>query len=213
MAQGAETWWREFQHKAATPSFPLKPQQVIATLAELLPEDSIIVADAGTPTPFIAAYFRSCSGRRVIIPRGYGGLGFALPAAIGAKLARPEATVVALMGDGSFGMTVGEFETLHRLGLSITVVQFSNGQFGWLKIIQERSYGRQFYQVDFSSDTDHAAIARGFGLTGMRVEHPGDLAPAIRQAIQSPSPTFVDLAVEPEMVEVPPVIKWQIKRR
>ncbi len=213
MEKGQATWWSNFEQQASRHTMPLVPQHIIASLAKALPEDTILVADAGTPTPFVAAYFRSCAGRRVIIPRGYGGLGYALPAAIGAKVARPQATVVALMGDGSFGMTAGELESLHRLGLPITVIQFSNASFGWLKIIQDLYYRKQFYQVDFSWDTDHAGIARGFGLKAVKVDHPGDLANVIHDAIQCDEPTFIDLAVKPEMVEVPPVHKWQIQRR
>ncbi len=149
----------------------------------------------------------------MIIPRGYGGLGYAMPAAMGAKLARPEATVVALMGDGSFGMTSGEFETLHRLGLPVTVIQFSNGGFGWIKILQDLYYEKQFYQVDFSTDTDHAAIARGFGVKSFRADGPGDLRGVLHDAVRGDEPVFVDLAVEPEVVETPPVSKWQTLRR
>ncbi len=211
--KGAEAWWAEFQKKAEQHTFPFKPQQIVATLADVLPENSIIVADAGTPTPFVSAYLRSRAGRRVLIPRGYGGLGYALPAAMGAKLASPKSTVVALMGDGSFGMTVGEFETLHRLGIPITVVQFTNGEFGWLKIIQDLNYGKQFYQVDFSSDTDHVGIARGFGIKSFKVDCPSELAGILRAAVSSEEATFIDLAVEPEVIETPPVHKWQTQRR
>ncbi len=213
LCEGAEAWWAEFRNKAKQQTYPFKPQQIVATLADVLPEDSIIVADAGTPTPFVSAYLRSRAGRRVIIPRGYGGLGYALPAAMGAKLASPQSTVVALMGDGSFGMAVGEFETLHRLGIPITVVQFTNGEFGWLKIIQDLNYGKQFYQTDFSPDTDHAGIARGFGITSCKVDRPSELAGILRAAVSSEEATFIDLAVEPEVVETPPVHKWQTQRR
>lgn len=213
ISQGAESWWAEFQRKAGHDRLPYKPQHIIASLADVLPQDSIVVADAGTPTPFLSAYFRSREGRRVIIPRGYGGLGYALPAAMGAKLGSPSSTVVALMGDGSFGMTAGEFETLHRLGLPITVVQFSNGGFGWIKILQDLYYEKQFYQVDFSSDTDHVGIARGFGIKSMQVDCPGKLTEILRSAIHSDEPTFIDLAVEPEVDETPPVHKWQTQRR
>ena len=88
MDDGAAVWWDEFRRQAAEGTLPLKPQQIVAALTEILPENSIVVADAGTPTPHIAAYSSSRAGRRVIIPRGYGGLGYALPAAMGAKLAR-----------------------------------------------------------------------------------------------------------------------------
>jgi acetolactate synthase-1/2/3 large subunit len=190
-------------------SIPIKPQRVIKELAEALPADSIIIADAGTPTPFTAAYLRSQAGRQVIIPRGYGGLGYAIPAVLGAKLAAPQSTVVGLMGDGSFGMSSNELETLGRLGLPVTLIQFNNSCFGWIKVSQKLYQEGQYHCVDFSSDTDHPAIARGFGLQGVRVEHPQDVGGVIREALTSKQPTFIDIITESEVAELPPVEKWR----
>jgi acetolactate synthase-1/2/3 large subunit len=174
-----------------------------------LPADSIIIADAGTPTPFTAAYLRSQAGRRVIIPRGYGGLGYAIPAVLGAKLAAPQSTVVGLMGDGSFGMSSNELETLGRLGLPVTLIQFNNNCFGWIKVSQKLYQEGRYHCVDFSSDTDHVTIARGFGLQGIRVDYPQDVGVAIREALASEQPTFIDIITESEVTELPPVEKWQ----
>jgi acetolactate synthase-1/2/3 large subunit len=201
-------FWAEFEAKAAAIATPIKPQRVFHALGRLLPPDSIVVADAGTPTPFAAAYLRSAAGRRVIIPRGYGGLGYAIPGVTGAKLARPEATVVGLMGDGSFGMSAGELETLGRLGLPLTLIQFNNACFGWIKVSQELSYDGQCYGVDFAAETDHAGIARGFGLRGVRVEAPDDVEPVIREALAAKCPTFIDIVTKCETTELPPVEKF-----
>ena len=211
MDDGAAVWWDEFRQQAAERALPLKPQQIVAALTEILPENSIVVADAGTPTPHIAAYFRSRAGRRVIIPRGYGGLGYALPAAMGAKLARPDATVVALMGDGSFGMVATEFETLRRLGLPITVVQFSNAAFGWIKKLQQL-HGTPFYQSDFSADTDHAAIVRGFGVAGIKMDRPHDLAEVLHDAVRASAPNFIDVPSADEVAAMPPMPQWRKAR-
>jgi acetolactate synthase-1/2/3 large subunit len=207
-AEEISAFWAEFEAKAAESTTPIKPQRVIQALSTLLPAKSVIVADAGTPTPFVAAYLRSPAGRRVIIPRGYGGLGYAIPGVVGAKLARPEATVVGLMGDGSFGMSVGELETIGRLGLPVTLVQFTNACFGWIKVSQELFHGGNSFGVDFGTETDHAGIARGFGLRGVRVEDPGDVEPVLREALASPHPTFVDIVTECETTELPPVEKF-----
>jgi acetolactate synthase I/II/III large subunit len=204
-----KAFWAEFEDKAASTVVPIKPQRVIQALARLLPPDAIVVADAGTPTPYTAAYLCSAAGRHVIIPRGYGGLGYALPGVVGAKLARPQATVVGLIGDGSFGMIAGELETLDRLGLAVTVVQFNNACFGWIKALQEFFQGGRVFGVDFSTDTDYAAIARGFGLRSIQVEDPKEVEPALRQALASDRPTFVDIQTECETSEVPPVARWQ----
>jgi acetolactate synthase-1/2/3 large subunit len=205
----ASDWWDQVRPKMLSDSVPIKPQRVMKELAEALPKDSVVVADAGTGTPFTSAFYTSPAGRYVVIPRGYGGLGYALPGVVGAKLARPEATVVGLMGDGSFGMSVGELETIARLQLPLTILQFSNACFGWIKTLQNLYYDARYLSVDFSPDTDHAGIARGFGLQGVRIEQPDDLGAAIRQAIQSDKPTFIDVATESEETELPPVHKWQ----
>jgi acetolactate synthase-1/2/3 large subunit len=206
-------FWADFDAKAAVTTAPIKPQRVIHTLARLLPSDSIIIADAGTPTPFTAAYLRSAAGRRVIIPRGYGGLGYAIPGVVGAKLARPKATVVGLMGDGSFGMSAGELETVGRLGLPVVIIQFNNACFGWIKVSQELMCDGRCFGVDFSADTDHVAIARGFGLRGVRVEEPGEVEPAMREAFSADRPTFIDILTEPETTELPPVEKFHRAQR
>jgi acetolactate synthase-1/2/3 large subunit len=205
----AQAWWQAFEAKAAASSSPVKPQRVTKELAHVLPPDSIVVADAGTPTPFTAACCQtSQAGRRVIIPRAHGGLGYAIPGVVGAKLARPEATVVGLFGDGSFGMSAGDLETISRLGLPVTLIQFTNGSFGWIKIVQKLYRGGKYLSVDLSPDTDHVAIARGFGLRALRVERSDNLGDVLREAIQSDQPSFVEIVSEPEHEECPPVAKW-----
>jgi acetolactate synthase-1/2/3 large subunit len=113
------------------------------------------------------------------------------------------------MGDGSFGMSAGELETIARLRLPVTILQFNNSCFGWIKTLQCLYHGGRYVSVDFSADTDYAGIARGFGLQGLRIEHPKDLRPAIREAVRSDQATFIDVVTESEETEVPPVHKWQ----
>jgi acetolactate synthase-1/2/3 large subunit len=187
---------------------PLKPQRVMKALQRLLPPDTVIVADAGTGTPFTSAFYPSPAGRHVIIPRGYGGLGYALPGVVGAKLARPNSPVIALVGDGSFGMACGDLETIARLNLPIVLLQFNNSSFGWIKTLQHLYKDKRYLSVDFSSTTDYAAIAEGFGIHGVRVEHAADLEPALQAALASNKPTFIDVLSESEVTEIPPVERW-----
>jgi acetolactate synthase-1/2/3 large subunit len=208
ISRETEHWWESVEAKMRSDSIPIKPQRVMKELCDALPPDSVIVADAGTGTPFTSAFYESPGGRYVVIPRGYGGLGYAIPGVVGAKFARPEATVIGLMGDGSFGMSAGELETIARLQLPVTILQFNNSCFGWIKTLQTLYYDARYVSVDFSADTDHAGIARGFGLLGVRVDKPADLGPAIRKAIQSDKPTFIDVITESEETELPPVHKW-----
>ena len=111
------------------------------------------------------------------------------------------------MGDGSFAMCAGELETLVRLGLPVTCVVFSNAEFGWIKAGQRAGFGGRYFSVDFSR-TDHAAVARAFGLGAWRVEDPRELEGALRAALALDSPALVDVIVQPLEEAVAPVSEW-----
>ncbi|RMD94922.1 MAG: thiamine pyrophosphate-binding protein, partial [Alphaproteobacteria bacterium] len=187
---------------------PIRPEAVVAALRALLDDEAVICADPGTPCPYFSAYYRQrVAGRQFITNRAHGALGFSLGAAIGAQVGRPNARVVAAMGDGSFAMCCGELETLGRYGLPITVVVFSNATFGWIKAGQNAGFGRRFYNVDFSR-TDHAAVARAFGLAAWRVEEPRALRPALAAALAHDGPALVDVLTQPLHEAAAPVSEW-----
>jgi acetolactate synthase I/II/III large subunit len=201
-------WFSGEAAKMASEASPLKPQRVMRALQGCLPADSVIVADAGTGTPFTSAYYLSPAGRHVIIPRGYGGLGYAIPGVVGAKLARPNSTVIGLVGDGSFGMSCGELETIARLNLRVVLLLFNNAMFGWIKNLQHLYRDQRYLSVDFSADTDYAGIAHGFGLRGVRIREASELEPALQAALAADGPTLIDVRTESELEEVPPVERW-----
>ena len=190
---------------------PIKPQRVIATLRKLLDDDATIVADPGTPTPYICAqYLLARPGRWTVIPRAHGGLGYALPAVVGAYYAAEtlgRGRTVALMGDGSFGMSVGELETITRLNLPVVLMQFNNRAFGWIKELQHLYHGDRYFSVDFN-DVDYPAIAAGFGFRSWRVTDPADLEPTMRAALDDGGPCFIDIVSESQITETPPVHAW-----
>ena len=123
--------FRSFEVLAASDDSPIKPERVVAELQKALDKDAIVVADPGTPCPYLSAYYVvRGTGRRYFSNRAHGALGYALAASIGAHFARPKVKTVAVMGDGSFGMCVGELETAVRLKLPITFVVISNAVYG-----------------------------------------------------------------------------------
>ena len=193
---------------ATSDARPIKPERVIETLNRVLPEDAVVCADPGTPCPYFSAYYTiRRPGRHFITNRAHGALGYALAASVGAQVGRPNAKVVAAMGDGSFGMCVGEFETIVRLGLPITSVVFSNSVYGWIKAGQKSGFGERYYSVDFSR-TDHAAVAAAYGVKSWRVEDPGELEAVMKQAIAHDGPTLVDVIAEPLQDAAAPVSEW-----
>jgi acetolactate synthase-1/2/3 large subunit len=201
-------YWRDVAAQAAMHTSPIKPAHVIRELRNLLDDDAIIVADPGTPTPFLnAQYELRRGGRTLVIPRAHGGLGYAIPAVVGAWYAGGGRRVVGMTGDGSFGMSVGELETISRLGLPITIIQCSNGSFGWIKELQHLYHDDRYFSVDFNT-VDYAAIARGFGMEAAHVSDPAELAGAMRRALAADGPYFLDLATESPITETPPVAAW-----
>lgn len=206
----AAPFWAEMAERAASHEVPLAPQRVIDALWQHTPDDVVIVADPGTMTPFTAAQFRTRRpGRSIVIPRAHGGLGYALPATVGAAFARPHERIVGLVGDGSFGMSGTELATIASLHLPITLVLFNNGSFGWIKMLQRLYYGNRFHNVDFTSTMDAVGIAEAFGVRGVRITHPDQLVPALTDALSSNEPVFIDVPTKSELDEVPPVYAWQ----
>jgi acetolactate synthase-1/2/3 large subunit len=112
-----------------------------------------------------------------------------------------------MTGDGSFGMSVGELETISRLGLPITIIQCSNGSFGWIKELQHLYHDDRYFSVDFNT-VDYAAIARGFGMEAAHASDPAELAKVLRRALTADGPFFLDLATESPITETPPVAAW-----
>ncbi|MEM0907834.1 MAG: thiamine pyrophosphate-binding protein [Pseudomonadota bacterium] len=187
---------------------PIRPERLIAALMAGLDDDAIIVADPGTPCPYVSAHYRwRKAGRHFITNRAHGALGYALGAAIGAHIGRPSVKTVALMGDGSFGFACGEFETIVRHNLPITAVVVSNAAFGWIKAGQNAGFGQRFYNVDFGR-TDHAAVARAFGVTSYTVDDPAMLARVLHEAIAHDGPTLVDVICQPLHEAAAPVSEW-----
>jgi acetolactate synthase-1/2/3 large subunit len=200
--------FRAFQELARSQETPIRPERIVATLQELLPPDAVIVADAGTPCPYLSAYYELReAGRHFITNRAHGALGYALPAAVGAQIGRPAATCVAVMGDGSFGFASGELETICRLRLPITMVVVANATFGWIKAGQKSGFGERYFAVDFTPG-QHARIAEAYGIRSWRVVDPADLRPALAEALEAGAPSLVDVVTQPLHEARAPVSEW-----
>ena len=200
--------FQAFDALAKADAKPIRPERLVSELQAALPPDAVVVADPGTPCPYLSAYLvLDKAGRRFISNRAHGALGYAMPAAVGAQFARPGAKCVAVMGDGSFAFAAGELETVVRLGLPITFVVVSNSSFGWIKAGQKTGYGGRYHAVDFSR-SDHARIAEAYGVRSWSVAEPGDLAPALQAALSHDGPSLVDAICQPLEEARAPVSEW-----
>lgn len=220
-AQGADTFggaeaiaekkrrkFDAFEVLARSDQAPIRPERVIRALMNTLPEDATVVSDPGTSCPYFSAYYQlPRPGRHFITNRAHGALGYSLSASLGAWYGRPASKTVALMGDGSFGFTVGELETVCRSRAPIAYVVFSNATFGWIKASQFADKEARYYNVDFNR-TDNAAIAAAYGVKSWRVEDPADLERVLGEAIAHDGPTLVDVITQPLEESNAPVRRW-----
>ncbi len=208
IAEAKARKWEVFQRLAASDARPILPERTIATLRRILDDDAIVVGDPGTPCPYLSAYYElNTTGRSLFSNRAHGALGYALSAATGAAIGAEGRKVVGLMGDGSFGFTCGELETVVRLNLPITFIVFSNAVYGWIKAGQKTKFDERYFSVDFDR-TDHRAVAEAFGVTAFRAEDPETLETTLRQAIDHPGPTLVDVISQPLQEANAPVSEW-----
>jgi acetolactate synthase-1/2/3 large subunit len=187
----------------------LDPRDVVRAIRREASDDVLLVADPGTPTPNVAAYWETIeAAREVIVPRGHGPMGYTIPAAIGAALSSPDRRVVGLTADGSFAMAIGELETAVRLQLPIIYVQFSNGSMGWIKMLQHLYMGKRYFDVDLGP-IDAVAVARGMGLDAARVTSLEEFSETLRRNLASRGPAFIDVPVPDQINLVPPVAPWR----
>jgi len=200
--------FEKFRALAESSETPIKPERVVAELSKALDGDAIVVADPGTPCPYLSAYYVvRGTGRRYFSNRAHGALGYALAASVGAHYGRPSVKAVAVMGDGSFGMCAGELETVVRLKLPITFLVISNATYGWIKAGQKAGYAERYFSVDFGV-TDHAKVAAAFGVRSWRVTLPSELGAALKNALSSAEPTLVDIVCQPLQEAKAPVSEW-----
>jgi acetolactate synthase-1/2/3 large subunit len=187
---------------------PIRPERLVAELNRVLQDDAVVVADPGTPCPYFSAYFENQrTGRQFISNRAHGALGYSMAAAVGAYFGRPGAKIVSIMGDGSFGFTVGELETICRLNIPLAMVVISNSTYGWIKAGQKSGFGERYFSVDFSR-TDHAAVARAFGVKSYRVDDPAKLGATLRLAVEANEPVLVDVLCQSLEQARAPVSEW-----
>lgn len=177
----------------APPSDQLTPWYVIQTLRELLPRDAILSVDVGAHKQLAGQLWKAYQPNTYFNSNGLSSMGYAFPAAIGLKLARPAQTVVCLTGDGGFSMVLPDLETAVRLGLAFTTVVISDDCLSLIRIGQQaRGYpaaGVESLPINF------AQVAEGFGAKGITVRSHEQYVPALKEALASDVPVVVDVRV------------------
>ncbi len=184
---------------------PLHPLNVIRTLGEELPENTIVTTDVGQHQMWVAQAYPFRRPRTLLTSGGLGTMGFGLPAAIGAALAAPESRVLCVTGDGSILMNIQELATLAELDLPVAIVVLNNDHLGLVRQQQELFYGQRYEASRFGSAPDFAAVARAFGIRGVRLDPTGDPLSQLRSALALPGPCLIDVPIADNMNVYPMV--------
>ena len=166
---------------------PVMPPRLFTEICNATAEDAFITCDAGENRLFMTHFFQTRSPGSLIMP-GIGAMGYAIPAALAAKLVYPDRQVLAVTGDGGFGMALNGLLTARDENIPIVVVVLNNSALGWVKHgQQERVIASEFAPTNF------AEVARAMGCNGVRVESPGDLPAAFAEALAAPVATVIDV--------------------
>jgi len=184
---------------------PLRPERIMREIDKRLNHESVVVADASYSSIWIANYISAKTlGARFLTPRGLAGLGWGLPMAIGAKVAKPDAPVFCVVGDGGFAHAWAELETAVRMKAKVILVVLNNGILGYQKHAENIKFGA-FTDACHFVPVDHAAIARAVGAKGIRVDEASQLGSALDEALNNDTITVIDVVTDPNAF---PPVTW-----
>ncbi len=198
-------WWRKIDEwKASVPlvceqsETEIKPQSLIENLHRVTNGEAIIVTDVGQHQMWAAQFYPCKYSRQFITSGGLGTMGFGLPAAMGAQLARPDKQVIAIVGDGGFQMTNQEIITAVQYGIPLKVLIMNNGYLGMVRQWQEMFYDRAYSEVDLSVSPDFVKLAEAYGALGLRATTPAELTDVLEKGLSHPGVTIFDIVVSKE---------------
>jgi acetolactate synthase I/II/III large subunit len=178
-------------------AFPMMPERILAEVREALPRDAIITTDVGWNKNGVGQQFPVYEPGSILIPGGYATMGFGGPAAIGAKLARPDKVVIALIGDGGFGQNPAQLATARHDDIAVIWLIMNNNAFGTIAGLEKAHYGTTFGSVfekdGQSTSPDYAAVARSYGVEGIRINTAAEFKPALLRAIAMNKPVVLDV--------------------
>lgn len=196
LQQAERDWWELSRDLEPQNAGTVSPAVVVRALREVTPRDAVLIPDAGNPGVW-SFLWEMDEPYRYIKPVGFGNMGFALPAAIASVVDDPTRPVLALIGDGSLGMSLGELETLARAGGPVVIVVLNDSSYGNIRQEQVLHFDGRTIGVDFH-DVDFAQVARGMGLEAVRVTDVDALVDAVRDGYASGRPVVVDVVLDRE---------------
>ena len=203
-AEARRTWWDQIRGwQEQHPLLPeisgdeIKPQHVMTEIDRLSNGEAIVTSDVGQHQMWSAQFIRFNKPRLWLNSGGLGSMGFGLPSAVGAQMARPDKLVFSIVGDGGFQMSIPELATIANHALPIKICVVNNGYLGMVRQWQELFYNNRLSAVQLDTFPDAEKLAGAYGFPGRTIEHPRDLRPALEAAVKSPGPYLLNIRVSP----------------
>jgi acetolactate synthase-1/2/3 large subunit len=208
-------WRQRLNEYNVSDAVPIRPERILTEVRELLPKDGIVVTDVGWNKNGLAQQFPIYQGMTHLPPSGLATMGFGPAAVIGAKLGAPDKKVITLIGDGAMGSVLGALITAKEQEVDAIWLVMNNTAYGTIYGLQNAAYSRDLgtrfihtkTQEDYSPD--YAAIARGCGIEGIRIDKPDQLRPALEKALSDGGPVLLDVIMDRD-VAVPTDGYWDI---
>jgi acetolactate synthase-1/2/3 large subunit len=176
----------------------LHPQMVVESIHKVTDGKAIVVTEVGQNQMWAAQYYGYSEPRSWLSSGGLGTMGYGLPAAIGAKIGRPDRLVVDIAGDGSIQMNIQELATAVCNDIPVKVAILNNGYLGMVRQWQQLFWNRRYSHTSICGTPDFVKLAEAYGAMGLRVTEPSDVESALRAAFDDPRPAVIDFRVEPE---------------
>jgi acetolactate synthase I/II/III large subunit len=197
---------------AQSDAYPMRPERILADVREALPRNALITTDVGWNKNGVGQQFPIYEPGSIFTPGGFATMGFGGPAALGAKLARPDRVVVALVGDGGFGQNPAQLATAFEHDIGVVWVVMNNYAFGTIAGLEKAHYGTTYGTVFEKGgkpySPDYAAIARAYGVDGVQIGAAKEFKPALERAIKAGKPCLIDVVMQNE--PVPTAGHWNI---
>ncbi|MFQ5468632.1 MAG: thiamine pyrophosphate-dependent enzyme, partial [Kiloniellaceae bacterium] len=185
----------DFAAEKDDPGFPVKPQRALWDVRKVMGPSDIVLSDVGAHKMWVARYYQCDEPNTCLISNGFCSMGFALPGAIGAKIAHPDRNVLAICGDAGFLMNIQDIETAARLKIPITIMVWCDNEYGLIKWKQQNAFDGRHSDLAFNNP-DFEYQAKAFGIWGRTIDGPDQIEDALNEAIRQEGPALIAVPID-----------------
>ncbi len=176
----------------------VNPKYVLEVLSEITEGKAILATEVGQNQIWAANHYKSAKAGVFLTSGGLGTMGYGLPAAIGAKIGKPDKTIIAVAGDGSFQMNLQELATIKQWDVDVKIILFNNNRLGMVRELQKVKYESNYYAVHLDGSPDFVTLASAYGIAGEKVKQNNDVKKALTKALQEKGPYLLEFMIDPE---------------